>query len=91
MEDDEDDPDEEEEVEIGEELDEEDEDDEEEEQEMPEFVEREAAAVRMLQQQRQKPRLEAIVARTAAAKQNARRGKIHSCDAQRRREEGLLG
>ena len=62
-----------------EELDEEEEEEEEEEeQEIPEFVGREAAAVRLasMQQQRQKPRLEAIVARTAAAKQNARKGEI---------------
>ena len=60
--------DEEEEEEMGEE-----EEEEEEEQEMPEFVAREAEVrtARLLQQQ---PRLEAIVARTAA-RQTAKKGK----------------
>lgn len=76
-EDEDDEPDEEEEeVQIREErLDEgeEEEEEEEEEQEIPEFVAREAAVrTASMQQQRQKPRLEAIVARTAA-KQNARK------------------
>ena len=79
-EDEDDEPDEEEEeVQIREERldegEEEEEEEEEEEQEIPEFVAREAAVrTASMQQQRQKPRLEAIVARTAA-KQNARKGK----------------
>ena len=77
-EDEEDEPDEEEEVDVrGEGLDEEEE--EEEEQEIPDFVAASSAAVTQQQQQQlqgQRPRLETIVARTAAvAKQNARNGK----------------
>ena len=76
-EDEEDEPDEEEEVDVrGEGLDEEEE--EEEEQEIPDFVAASSAEIMQQQQQLQgqRPRLETIVARTAAvAKQNARNGK----------------
>ena len=86
-EDEDDEPEEEEEVDIRD-LDNE---EEEEEQEIPEFLAREAAAVRIAstqQQQKQKPRLEAIVARTAAAKQNARKGKIEDRECKRTRGDG---
>ena len=89
-EDEDDEPDEEEEVDIRE-LDNEEEEEEEEEQEIPEFVAREAAAVRTAStqlQQKQKPRLEAIVARTAAAKQNARKGKIEDREFKMTRGDG---
>ena len=86
-EDEDDEPDEEEEVDI---RDLDNEEEEEEEQEIPDFVAREAAAVRIAstQQQRQKPRLEAIVARTAAAKQNARKGKIEDREFKMTRGDG---